>query len=443
MKWASVLKRTWQVGVCLLAVGFCSGAGAHEIPDDVEIRLLVVPDGDEVKVSVRVPLVAMRDFDFPLRGPGYLDLARADTQLADAASLWLMGELRIYANGEDLGAGRLDGVRVALPSDLSFDGSLDTHRRILMERLPAHTNLYWEQALLDVALTYQNPAGAEADLVVVPSFARLGMRTLTRLTHPGKDGTLKTLVLPGDPGRVSLDPGRLEVFGRFLALGFEHVLDGTDHLLFVLALVIPLMRIRPLIVVVTAFTIAHSLTLGAAMLGLVPAGLWFPPLVELLIATSIFIMVLENLLAPGLTSRWLVAFGFGLIHGFGFSFALGATLPQAGDHLLVSLAGFNLGIEAGQLLVLLMAVPVLRLAARWLPPPGIAVVASVLIGHTAWHWMLERWAQFSAFEVVVPELDRAFAAGSMRWAMLVLVAMLVVWLIRGPFERWAAASSEP
>ena len=222
----------------------------------------------------------------------------------------------------------------------------------------------------------------------------------------------------------------------------EHVLDGVDHLLFVLALVIPLMKIRPLVVVVTAFTLAHSLTLGAAMLGLVPAGLWFPPLVELLIAASIFFMVLENLLAPNLRGRWLLAFGFGLIHGFGFSFALGATLDQAGDHVAVSLAGFNLGIEVGQLLVLLVAVPVLRLLGRWLPPRGIGLVASVLIGHTAWHWMLERWAAFSAHDLAMPVLDRAFAAGARRWAILGLVAMLVVWLIRAPFERWATSSSE-
>ena len=428
--------------VLLILGGICSGVVAHEIPDDVVVQLRVVPGDQAVRVAIRVPLAAMRDFDFALRGPGYLDLARVGPQLTDAARLWLMNDLILFADGKALGGARLDGVRIALPSDRSFDQPRGVHARILSERLPETTNLYWEQALLDVALTYPNPAGAGADLAVAPSFARLGMRTLTRISHPDADGGLKTLTLPGNPGRVSLNPEPAEVFGRFLVLGFEHVLDGVDHLLFVLALVIPLMRIRPLVVVVTAFTLAHSLTLGAAMLGLVPTGLWFPPRVELLIAVSIFVMVLENLLVPNLRGRWLVAFGFGLIHGFGFSFALGATLTQAGEHLLVSLAGFNLGIEAGQLLVLLIAVPVLRLAGHRLPPRGIALVASVLIGHTAWHWILERWAEFSAFDLVLPVLDRAFAAGAMRWGMLALVAMLVVWLVREPFERWAASISE-
>jgi hypothetical protein len=294
--------------------------------------------------------------------------------------------------------------------------------------------------VLEVVLSFSGSGNVPpAQLAVEPTFARLGLNTITRIRYPGNDGQLRSFSLPGNPGRVSLNPGPLEVFGRFLVLGFEHVLDGTDHLLFVLALVVPLLVIRPLIVVVTAFTLAHSLTLGASMLGMVPAGLWFPPLVELLIAASIFFMALQNLLQPDVQRRWLVAFAFGLVHGFGFSFALGQTLERAGDQLLFSLLGFNLGIEAGQILVLLIAVPLLRLAGRWLPQRGLALVVSVLIGHTAWHWLLERWADFRAFELSWPMLDQAFAAGAMRWAMLLLTAVLIVWLLRVPFERWTAA----
>jgi hypothetical protein len=439
MKSVCILKAAW-----LLLVGLCLAAppvGAHEIPEDVVVQLQVVPDEDEVRVAIRVPLVAMRDFDFVTRGPGYLDLVRIGTQLQDAARLWLLEDLALIADGVVLAPPRLEGVRVALPSDQSFSKPDGAYHAIVSEPLPEETNLYWEQALFDVALVYRNPAGETADLALTPTFARLGMRTLTRIGHPGEGGEWETMSLPGNPGRISLNPGVFEVFGRFMGLGFEHVLDGMDHLLFVLALVIPVLMIRPLVVVVTAFTLAHSLTLGAALLGLVPTGLWFPPLVELLIAVSIFFMVLENLLAPKAAGRWLIAFGFGLIHGFGFSFALSETLDQAGSHLLVSLAGFNLGIEAGQLLVLLIAVPALRLAGRWLPSEGIALVGSVLIGHTAWHWILERWVVFSAYEFTWPLLDRAFAAGAMRWALLALIAGFLVWLLRTPFERWAAYAS--
>lgn len=432
--------------VALLLLGFCCGpALAHEIPEDVEIRVLLLKDDAGVRVAIQAPLDAMRDFDFATRGPGYLDLERIQPQLEDAAVLWLLENLEVYSDDEALSPPRLDGVRVALPSDQSFTDPERAFGAILNDRLPSATNLYWEQALLEAALTFPLPASGSADpgrLAVEPTFARLGLNTITRIRYPGEDGLLRTMSLPGNPGRVSLNPGPLEVLGRFLALGFEHVLDGTDHLLFVLALVIPLLLIRPLIVVVTAFTLAHSLTLGASMLGMVPAGLWFPPLVELLIAASIFYMALENLLQPDVQRRWLIAFAFGLVHGFGFSFALAETLERAGDQLLVSLLGFNLGIEMGQILVLLTAVPLLRLAGRWLPQRGLAIVASVLIGHTAWHWLLERWTDFRAFDLSWPVLDLAFAAGAMRWAMLLLIAAFVVWLVRTPFERWAALDSD-
>lgn len=432
--------RLLQMAVIVSAAGGWPSAHAHEIPDDVTVQVVVIPQGQTIQAVIRVPLAAMRDFEFASRGPGYLDLGRLDAQLEDAVRLWLLNDFEIYADGQRLDAPTLQAVRIALPGDSSFSDPAGLRAAILNERLPETTNLYWEQALLDVALDYSNPAGVSADLQIEPSFARLGMTTLTRVTHRTSAGEFQNLSLPGNPGRVSLDPGMFEVFGRFAVLGFEHVLDGTDHLLFIVALVLPLLVIRPLVVVVTAFTLAHSLTLGAALSGLVPTGLWFGPLVEFLIAASIFYMVLENLLAPNLQRRWLVAFAFGLVHGFGFSFALSSTLELAGGHLLVALAGFNLGIEAGQLLVLILAVPLLRMIERRLPVRAVNLVLSVLIGHTAWHWLTERWLALSAYEVRLPALDAAFAVGVMRWTMLVLIAVFIVWLLRVPFERWAEVS---
>ena len=94
--------------------------------------------------------------------------------------------------------------------------------------------------------------------------------------------------------------------------GFRHILSGADHLLFLFCLVIPFRQIRRLVVVVTAFTIAHSITLVASAYQLGPDAGWFPPLVDTLIAASIFYMALENIVSPDLRRRWLLAFGFGL-----------------------------------------------------------------------------------------------------------------------------------
>src|SRR5207247_3251018 len=125
---------------------------------------------------------------------------------------------------------------------------------------------------------------------------------------------------------VRIDPRWRQASLRFLQPGFAHILHGIDHLLFVFCLVIPFRTIRPLIAIVTSFTVAHSITLFASAAGFAPGALWFPPLIEVLIALSIVYMAFENIVGPRLDRRWLIAFGFGLIHGFGFSFALRRSL---------------------------------------------------------------------------------------------------------------------
>ena len=409
---------------------------AHEIPIDVSVQAFLKPEGDRFSVLLRVPLEAMRDIEFATRGPGYLDMSRIEPQLEEAAELWLLNDLLIFEDGLALGSSELEAVRVVLPGDGAFEDYDTARQAIFSERLPVGTNLYWGQALLDVAVSY--PIGSDrSEFAVEAGFARLGITTLTTIRFLPPDGSWKLISFTGDPGRLSLDPGAWEVLGRFLLAGFEHVLDGMDHLLFVFVLVMPLMGFRPLLVVVTAFTLAHSLTLAASMFELVPSGLWFPPLVELLIAASIVWMALENLLKGSLSRRWLIAFGFGLVHGFGFSFALKDTLQLAGDHVLAALAGFNLGIELAQLLLLAVLIGFLRLLLRWVPARGLTVVLSVLVAHTAWHWLKERWEVLSLHWIVLPGFDVALLIGAMRWGMLLLGAVFVIWLLRRPFERWS------
>ena len=167
------------------------------------------------------------------------------------------------------------------------------------------------------------------------------------------------------PGMVRLDPRWQQAARRFIEMGFSHILEGTDHLLFLLCLVIPFRRLRALIPVVTSFTVAHSITLIASAYNLGPDALWFPPLIETLIAISIVYMALENIVGGSTTQRrWMMSFGFGLVHGFGFSFALRQSLQFAGSHLLASLLSFNIGVELGQLLVLVLLVPLLELLFR-------------------------------------------------------------------------------
>src|SRR5206468_10741709 len=117
---------------------------------------------------------------------------------------------------------------------------------------------------------------------------------------------------------------------------------------------------------------------------------WFPPLIETLIAMSIVYMALENIVGGSTVHRrWMIAFGFGLVHGFGFSFALRETLQFAGDHLLASLLAFNIGVELGQLLVLLPFIPLLEALFRFAVAERMGtIIVSALVAHTGWHWMI-------------------------------------------------------
>src|SRR5258705_3245155 len=357
---------------------------AHDIPVSVVVQAFVRPQGDRLRLLVRVPLAAMRDVEFPLRDGGLLDLSRADRPLRDAAGLWIAKDIAVYEGDRPLGPPALAGVPVSLPSDPSFLTFESALAIVTGPPLPPDTTVYGNQAVLDVLFEY--PIRSDRSTFSIrPVLARLGVRVVTVLRYQPPAGAERAFELTGDPGLVRLDPRWHQAAWRFVTLGFFHILDGTDHLLFLLCLVIPFRRFRALVLVVTAFTVAHSITLIASAFDYAPGGLWFPPLVETLIAVSIFYMALENIVGVmSIQRRWLLAFAFGLVHGFGFSFALRETLQFAGSHLVTSLLSFNVGVEIGQLLVVVVLVPALQGLFRFLVPERIGtIILSALVAHTA------------------------------------------------------------
>lgn len=399
---------------------------AHEIPNDVTIHAFLKPEGQRLAFLVRVPLKACRDVEFPTRGPGYLDLARADSALADAAIMWIADSVELHENDDRLQLPRVVASRVALESDRSFGSYEEALAHVTGPRLPPETEIYWNQALLDVLLEY--PIHSEdSEFSMLPGFARLGLRVVTVIRFLPPGGAIRAFEFEGDPGRVRFDPRWHQAALGFVGSGFKHILDGTDHLLFLLCLVIPFRRFVELFKVVTAFTVAHSITLIASAYGLGPDALWFPPLIETLIAISIVYMALENIVGKTrIQRRWLIAFGFGLIHGFGFSFALGQTLQFAGSHLLTSLVSFNIGVELGQLLVLAVLIPVLEVLFRFVVAERMGtIILSAIVAHTGWHWMIDRADRLRQFKW--PALNASFLAGTMRWLMLVVIIAGVIW----------------
>ncbi|HLA90016.1 MAG TPA: HupE/UreJ family protein [Gemmatimonadaceae bacterium] len=416
---------------------------AHDIPARVTVLAFVKPEGRRLRLVVRVPLEAMRDITWPVRGPGYLELARAGSLLSDAARLWIANYIQLYEGDARLVNERIVATRVSLPSDRSFERWESALVHVGGAPLAADTEIIWSQAMLDVLFEYPI-ASDRARFSIRPALAHLGIRTNTVLRFLPPDGAERAFQYVGDPGLVRLDPRWHQAALEFVERGFFHILDGFDHLLFVLALVIPFRRLRPLIVIVTAFTVAHSITLIAAVAGLAPGALWFPPLVETLIALSILYAAFENVVGAELRRRWLIAFGFGLVHGFGFSFALRESLQFAGAHLATSLLTFNLGVELGQVAVLLVAVPVLNaLFTRVVRERIGTILLSALVAHTAWHWMIDRGSTLSQYKVRWPAFDLALAAGAMRAVMLLLIIVGAGWLMSGLYRRLVPGPRSP
>ncbi|GBD32559.1 hypothetical protein HRbin33_01529 [bacterium HR33] len=432
-----ILSPRRTLATLLLGTACWSGSGllAHDIPASVTVLAFVRPEGDRLRVLVRVPLEAMRDVELPLRGLGYLDLARAEPALREAAVLWIADYLEIYEEKEKLTGARLAAVRISLPSDRSFENYHTALSHITGPPLPEETQLYWQQAMLDVLLEY--PIASERSRFSIrPMLAHLGQRTTTVLRFLAPSGKERVFQYSGDPGLVRLDPRWYQAAATFVRSGFDHILDGSDHLLFLLCLVIPFRRFWTLVPIVTAFTAGHSITLIASAAGMAPNSLWFPPLVETLIAFSIVLMALENIAGPKIGRRWMVAFGFGLIHGFGFSFALRENLQFAGSHLVTALLAFNFGVELGQLLVVALVIPPLAALFRWVVRERIGVVIlSAIVAHTGWHWMADRAGTLSEYQFTWPALDLALLLAALRWATLALVAVGAAWLLDALYRK--------
>jgi hypothetical protein len=421
-------------GTLLLLSAAPRALGGHEVPARVALTAFVHADDARpgaavLRIVLRAPLESMRDIEIPLGADGALDAVAVRPLLDEAARIWVAGYLRAWEDGRLLDAPRVIATRIALPNDGAFASYAAARTSFAAPPVGDDVRIPWQQALIDVLLEVPI-TDARARFALDPALGHLGVRTTSVLHLVLPDGRDRVFVYEGDPGRIDLDPSAWRAAARFLREGFGHILGGVDHLLFVLCLVLPVRRLRPLVEIVTAFTVAHSLTLGTAALGLVPGALWFPPLVEVAIAASILVLTLENVLLPAerLERRWRMAFAFGLIHGFGFSFALGEQLQFAGAHLVSALAAFNVGVELGQLLVLLAALPLLHLARRHAGEaraPLVTVVGSVLVAHTAWHWMTARWATLAEYRAgfAWPALDATFALGALRVALLLAVAL--------------------
>lgn len=260
----------------------------------------------------------------------------------------------------------------------------------------------WDGVAYVARWTANCPAGLEGGVIQVDGLNQTSTDVLVRFDFADGTSQARRLTASETSFTVPTQPSSLEVVRTYLLLGIEHILSGIDHLLFVLALLLLVKGKRRVIVTVTAFTLAHSLTLAGATLGFVhmPA----PP-VEAAIALSIAFVASEIIHSrrgkPGLTERYpsIVAFTFGLLHGFGFAGALAEIgLPE--KSIPIALLFFNVGVEIGQLLFIAGVFAIFALARQVTrrisvsQPAWAWAVPPYAIGSLAVFWVIERIATF-------------------------------------------------
>lgn len=360
----------------VILAALATAAASHEIrPAVADVKV----EGDRVQMSVLLtlePLVAgiylagLDDTDNAPQADRYDDLRALDAAALDAAFRAAWPDLR---DGFLLSAGDTALVPEILSLDIPEPGDLSLPRdsRLLIAAdLPPDgrpVTVGW-QAAFGPLVVRQRDGGDDAYSALL------------------EDGAISE-PLPRT-GYASETAGT--VFARFVDQGFEHIIPkGLDHIVFVLGLFFFSLHLRPLLVQVTAFTLAHTVTLALASLGIVriPSSI-----VEPLIAASIVFVAVENILRPQLgVWRTGVVFAFGLLHGLGFASMLG-ELGGSQANFFARLIGFNIGVEIGQLTVIAAA---FLLVGLWFGKkdwyrPAIAVPASVLIAAIGAYWFVER-----------------------------------------------------
>lgn len=350
-------------GLALSWALFAVPAQAHD-PFDGSIQVTVLDERIEARVTLGYDAARamLRALGLPPEQAGPIARGGEARVLAPGGGTRL---LRLHEDGRELAPQAL--LAAGGREEVSF---LLTYPRPASNRLALHASYF---ALLEDM--------RPGTLVVTDARRRLLASTLLSASAPDAalplDAATAGAALTGD-------------VKAFFLLGVEHILTGFDHLLFLCALLVSLTSARQMVAIVTAFTLAHSLTLALAALDVValPASL-----VEPLIALSIIVACVANLLRrEAAHARLWMAGAFGLVHGFGFAGMLRESVQgHAGRELLVPLLSFNLGVEAGQLLVAAAMVGLLVLARR--RPAfiryGAPAISCLVIAVSTW-WLLER-----------------------------------------------------
>ena len=259
---------------------------------------------------------------------------------------------------------------------------------------PMSVDVRPEQAgAIAIQITFERVEGSLIGIrsTAIRSFARGHREYVSVVDERGNRLGAKMLDVADAEFDLVLRPGST-AHGRpvlqFLVLGIEHILTGYDHLVFLIGLLLAKAGFRDAARIITSFTAAHSISLALSTFNLVRMS---PAVVEPLIALSIIYVGLENILRSDLAGRWLLTFGFGLIHGFGFASALRELGIGSGASAALPLVTFNAGVEIGQLVIALIVLPMIwKFRKRPLFEMRLVPACSILISIAGGFWLVER-----------------------------------------------------
>jgi hypothetical protein len=434
-----------RAGVCaLVAAQLATGAApvaADPLPTDTIMNAFVKIEPGQAQLVVRLPLDLVRGLPFPLKDTQY-DVA-ASAPATQLALLTLSDGFFFFENGARLKSTAAHG-RLSPLSDRSFE-NYESALAVADRPSDSAAAIPYDQGYFDLHFTY--PISSPGSVFKIQTLVAANLGSLAKLwvRYLPLGESSRAMIIAGGSEPVPLNPSWYTAAGSFVKLGIQHILSGIDHLLFLFCLVIPFFRPRGLIAVITAFTLAHSVTLFASALQLTPQGAWFPPFVETAIAFSILYMALENLVGPNLRRRWLITGIFGLVHGFGFADTLKEQLQFAGSYLLVSLLSFNVGIEIGQLIVLAIMLPALALVRLVVPRRASVMVLSAVAALVAAKWMIERWLVLWGVlrQAGWLHLDALERSGVARWVVGLLLIGVVTLLMAYWRKRKMIAPAAP
>jgi hypothetical protein len=395
-------------------------ANGADLPPEIILQGFVKQDGDRVRLVARVPLVLLSTFNFPKRGPGYLDLARMDERLQQAAAATGM-QIQLAEDQNALSPTVLK-ARISPLSDRSFQRYDSALAHVEGPPLPVDTDLFRNQGFFDVELGYRTSAANPRLSTRVNVAPEMGTRVRLKLDYLPAGAAPKHYELTGGTDWVSLDPQWYQAAWTFMKSGFFNAFT-IDRLVFLLCLIGPFTRLRGVLWITVLMVLLQASTVTAVASGVASEAHWLPAVFGAILAASCVLLAIGNLAAPTLRRRTFLVAMLGTLGGFGLGHLLSDLLQFAGEHAIVSIVFFNLALALGEIVASIVVYFALRaIFSVTLGPVLGVVVLSVIVALVGANWLAD------GSHELAHELGHAVSEGVGR-ALPVLLSLIPAALV--------------